>query len=138
MGRGCATGHCGSSSCHAWLGSRLAQEATRRDSATAVSDSASAQEFLKPANGEQFPSKKRTTMIADCHENVRKQLWAPTKATFLDRPLFMVDGDTLTITGEVEAMNGYGGFGRGVYLCTKLFTESFLERERVIVLDSGN
>ena len=50
----------------------------------------------------------------DCHENVRKQLRAPTKATFLDRPLFMVNGDTLTITGQVEAMNVYGGFGRVV------------------------
>jgi hypothetical protein len=50
--------------------------------------------------------------------------------------MFMVKGDTITVMGQVEAMNGFGGYGKVGYFCTKQLGDSEFQDRRIKVLDS--
>jgi hypothetical protein len=60
-------------------------------------------------------------VAAACMHWVQDHLRAPTQSRTIGTPSVVADTDYhLLVTGEVDAMNGFGGYGRVVFVCNFL------------------
>ena len=84
--------------------------------------------------GDNLRARLKRKLREDCQSAVREKLRAPSQAKFYKPPSYHVEGDTVTIIGEVEGMNGYGGYGRIGYFCTRAKQDPSTE-QRVLVID---
>jgi hypothetical protein len=76
------------------------------------------------------PPSVRRIVSALCREWARAHLRAPTHARFLGTPqVFGEDDFGLVVKGDVEAMNGYGGFDRLPFAC---FLDLDVENRRYV------
>jgi hypothetical protein len=69
---------------------------------------------------EGIPTKERQALIDQCQAIIKDRLRAPSLAIFTTRePVVTAEDGVITVMGELEGMNGFGGYKRARYLCKK-------------------
>jgi hypothetical protein len=79
--------------------------------------------------------KKRAALISDCQRLVKGRLRAPSLARFTtSEPAVDVGDGKVLVVGEVEAMNGFGGYNRLSYMCRKEAGAPLFDEQGTFVL----